>query len=205
MSDYDYSNIASEYDELLKQYQWQAPELLFDYLSKDMQKGERLLDIGVGTGISSQRFHPMGVELYGIDNSTSLLEVCKAKDVFKELHTVDILKENIPYPNTFFEYVVCSGVLHFFASLDHVFVGVTRLLKRDGVFAFTILDSAVDQEQPTSEKREGVEVYYHSAQYIAELSEAHGLELHFEKTFTTLKDLGTKETLDHQLIGLRKK
>ena len=73
MSDYNYKNIASDYDHLLQQHKWQAPTLLYNYLSEHIQIKSKLLDIGVGTGISSQRFHKDQVELYGLDNSPDML------------------------------------------------------------------------------------------------------------------------------------
>jgi ubiquinone/menaquinone biosynthesis C-methylase UbiE len=83
MSKYDYQKIASEYDDMVKQYNWHAPELIYDHLSEFVRKGTKILDIGVGTGISSERFYENQVELYGLDNSSDLIEVCKSKNVFK--------------------------------------------------------------------------------------------------------------------------
>ena len=79
-----YQQFAADYDHLSQQYKWQAPELLFNYLSGFVRKGSRLLDIGVGTGISSERFHTKGVELYGLDNSSSMLAICESKGFFKK-------------------------------------------------------------------------------------------------------------------------
>ncbi len=85
MSNYNYKNVASHYDNLSQQHKWQAPELLYKYLSKYVRKETKLLDIGVGTGISSQRFHEKQVELYGLDNSSDMLAICEAKGIFKDL------------------------------------------------------------------------------------------------------------------------
>lgn len=205
MSNYDYKNVASDYDDLLKQYEWQAPELLFNYLSKYIQSDTKLLDVGVGTGISSQRFHEQGVELYGLDNSPDMLSICKAKDVFKEVHLYDILKDDkIPYPNATFEYTICLGVLHFFSSLDHLFTEISRVLKRDGLFAFTIMENQMNDIPYISETTNGIDLYFHNNNYINEITQKYNFAFIYGQTFTTLKDLNTKETLDHQLKVLRK-
>ncbi len=198
-----YKNVASDYDDLLKKHKWQAPELINKYLSKYIEKDTRLLDIGVGTGISSQGFHQKGVELYGLDNSPDMLAVCKKKDAFKELHLFDLLRDEIPYPNATFEYTICSGVLHFFSSLDQIFAEISRVLKRNGIFAFTIIENFIDNPY-TTETVIGVNLYHHHRNYIEDLTNKFNFTFLHEQTFTTIKDLNTKETLDHKLIVLKK-
>jgi len=204
MSNYDYKNVAADYDDLLKQYEWRAPELIYDYLSKYILSNTKLLDIGVGTGISSQRFHQMGVELFGLDNSPDMLDICKAKKVFKELLLFNILKDEIPYPKATFEYIICSGLLHFFSSLDHMFEETSRVLKHDGFFVFTFLENLIDNNLYTTETSFGVNIYYHNKNYIKDLADKFNFTFLYEQTFTTIKDLNTRETIDNKLIVLRK-
>ena len=204
MSDYDYKNVASDYDDLLKQYQWQAPELFYEYLSKHVRKGTKMLDVGVGTGISSQGFVQHEVELHGLDNSPDMLAICRAKKVFKEVHLLDILNDQIPYAVSTFDYVICSGVLHFFSSLDHIFAEIGRVLKGNGLFAFTILEYLNDDLPYAMEIYQGVTLYRHGKNYIRDLTNRSLLTFHYEQTFTALKDLDTKETLDYKLMVFRK-
>ena len=204
MDNYDYKNVAAEYDDLLKQYDWQAPELLFNFLAQHIRKDTKLLDIGVGTGNSSQRFHPQGVELYGLDNSSDMLAICKAKGVFKEMHLFDFLTDKIPYPDATFTYTICSGIFHFCASLDPIFAEISRVLKHNGLFAFTIIENLIDDNLYTIETSNGINLYFHHKKYIQNLTHNCNFTLLHEQTFTTLKDLNTRETLDHQLIVLRK-
>ena len=204
MCDYDYGNVAAEYDDLLKLYEWRAPELIYNYLSKNMRHNSKLLDIGVGTGISSQGFHQLGVELHGLDNSADMLDICKAKNVFAALHLFDILKDDIPYPKSTFEYAICSGVLHFFSDLDHIFSETSSVLKQDGFFAFTFIENLTDNNPYTTETTDGVNLYYHHKNYIENLANKFNFTFLFTKIFTTIKNLKTKETLDHKLMVLRK-
>ena len=204
MSTYDYKKVAADYDHLSQQHQWQAPELLFHYLSKYARRGTRLLDIGVGTGISSQRFHEKGVELYGLDNSSDMLSICEVKGIFKKLLLFDLLSEEIPYPDESFDFIVCSGVLPFFPSLDELFTKVSRVVKRSGFFAFTFIENSKNDKLYISEIRSEVNIYHHSKDYINSLANRWKFTSLFEQTFTTIKDLNTKETLDHSLMILRK-
>ena len=204
MTEYNYKNVASEYDDLLKQYKWQAPELLLDYLSKHIRKGTKLLDIGVGTGISSQRFHPLQVELYGLDNSPDMLAICEAKQLFKEVRLFDILNEDIPYPETTFDYVICSGVLHFFPELDSIFAKISRVVKNNGLFAFTVIENHKDEKPYYTEISDGVNIYHHSMDYIETLSQQQYFTRLHEQIFTTIKDLDTGEMMDNTLMVFRK-
>ena len=204
MGNYNYKDVASDYDNLLKQYKWQAPELLFKYLSKFVRAQTKLLDIGVGTGISSQRFHEKQVLLYGLDNSPSMLSTCEAKGIFKEVLLFDILKDEIPYPEASFDYVICSGVLPFFSSLDEIFAKISSVVKSNGFFAFTIVENDKSDHPYTTETINGVNLYHHSKDYINRLTNQFGFTNRHEQTFTTIRDLDTKETLDHTLVVLKK-
>ena len=177
---------------------------MYDYLSQHTHCETKLLDIGVGTGISSQRFHQLGVELHGLDDSPDMLEICQAKNLFAALHLFDILKDDIPYPPATFEYVICSGVLHFFSSLDHIFSETSRALKRDGFFAFTFIENLADDNPYATVTTDGVHLYYHHENYLKNLINKFNFTSLFTQTFTTIKDLNTKETLDHTLMVLRK-
>lgn len=204
MSNYDYKDVASEYDDLCRQYQWLGPDLLFDFLSKYIREDTKLLDIGVGTGISSQRFHDMQVELYGLDNSSEMLAICEAKNVFKEVLLFDILEDEIPYPEAHFEYLICLGVFHFFSSLDEIFAKISRVLKSNGFFAFTIIENSRDDKPFVIETTNEVHIYHHSTDYIRSLINQGNFMPLYEETFTTLKDLEKRETIDHKLIIVRK-
>jgi len=203
MCNYNYKDVASDYDNLLKQYKWKAPQVLYNNLSKYIQANTRLLDIGVGTGISSERFHQHQVELYGIDNSLEMLAICKAKNVFKEVLLMDVLKDKMPFPKATFDYVICSGLFHFFSTLDNIFTKITRVLKRDGYLAFTIIENHQNEIQYSTESTHGVNVYQHSKDYIKSLTNQYGFTTLHEQYFSALKNLNTKETLEYKLIVLK--
>lgn len=204
MSNYDYKDIASDYDELARQYQWQAPELIFNYLSKHVQKGTRLLDIGVGTGIGSERFHEKQVELYGLDNSSDMLAVLEAKGIFKEVLLFDIIEDEIPYPEACFEYVICSGLFHFFSDLGEIFAKINRVVKGNGFFAFTFIGNSENDDPYLTETTNEVHVYHHSKDYIKSIINQFNFTDLYKQNFTSLKDLDQRETLEHTLIVLRK-
>ena len=205
MRKYDYKKVTSEYDNLSKQHQWQAPALLFNYLSAFVREDTKLLDIGVGTGISSSRFQDKRVELYGLDNSFEMLAICKAKNMFKDVKLFDILTDEIPYIDETFDYVICLGVLHFFSNLNKIFAKISGVVKSNGFFAFTIIEYHKDDHPYGTETVNEVNLYHHSKDYINSLTNQFNFISLYEQSFTTIRDLETKETLDHTLIVLRKK
>ena len=75
---------------------------------------------------------------------------------------------------------------------------------RAGFFAFTIIENLRDPHPYTLASASAVNLYYHHKNYIKNLSDKYKFTFLFEQTFTTLKDLVKKETLDYKLIVFRK-
>jgi ubiquinone/menaquinone biosynthesis C-methylase UbiE len=149
--------------------------LMFDHISP----GERMLDIGIGTGLSSERFHRFGLEVYGIDISREMLEECEQKKIAKELMVCDITSEPIPYPDRSFDHVICHGVLHFFEDLSFIFEEASRVVKKGGIFVFTVMcDEGGGPEGNMITKKMtkwGKEARYHGREYIYDLSRRNDL------------------------------
>jgi predicted TPR repeat methyltransferase len=116
----------------------------------------------------------------------------------------DIEKDQIPYPDSMFEFVICSGVLHFFSDLEKIFEQVSKVLISNGFFVFTIIENRINDNPINSLSANGVSVYHHSREYINSLEKANSFSPFQEQTFTTIKDLETKSTLDFTLNILRK-
>ena len=201
---YDYKDIASDYDNILKQYSWHAPEIIFEALSDYLQAGAKLLDIGIGTGASSQRFYKEGIEIYGLDNSEELLAVCKSKNISENLVLCDLLNDEIPFQNVSFNYIICSGVLHFFSDLRLIFKKVNAILKKRGLFIFTIIENSENINLIYEEKVSGTSVYHHNIEYISKLMEEINYVEMKNVDFITLKDLKTKEKQEIKLLMMRK-
>lgn len=101
----------------------------------DPAPGQRLLDIGCGTGISLAPFLGMGLDLTGIDPSTYMLDIAAQKFKNKvELHKA--VAEDLPFEDNSFEYAVMFTSLEFTerpakaieeacrVTKDKIFIGV---------------------------------------------------------------------------------
>ncbi len=140
------AEFAQNYDQYVTQGSWHSPEILFGLSYEFLKPGEKILDIGVGTGLSARPFVKMGLTVYGIDHSPEMVEVCEKKKLVRELKLVDISKEKFPYQNQYFHHVIASGLFHLTGDLDHVFKEVCRVMAKGGLFVFT-----TDEYKPTKE------------------------------------------------------
>ena len=182
---YDYSETAENYDSVVKEYDSYGHDVLFgmtyDYVSAD----EKLLDIGIGTGLSSRHFARTGLKVYGLDESEEMLGACRSKSFTEELTRFDATSDTIPYGNRYFDHVICCGVLHFLGDLSDLFAEARRVMKTGGIFAFTISPSDTDKGYIKEPTAWGVPIFRHSPEYIMELLYENGLELVKEQRLLT--------------------
>lgn len=130
-----YFQDAVSYEQWLKDGRNQAAVAMQNRLMLDMIRpvfGQRLLDIGCGTGASLSPFLDMGVELTGIDPSPYMLDV--ARDKFR--HRVDLHwghAEDLPFDDNAFNWAVLCMTLEFCDDPEKALEEACRVAK-DGVF-----------------------------------------------------------------------
>ncbi len=122
-------------------------KIILPELRKLLGKGSKILDLGVGTGLSSRSLIKSGFDIVGIDFSKKLLEKA-AKYNYKKLVKQDI-KKKWKVKNCCFDAVVCFGVLDFFKDLTKVFKEAKRVLKNKGFFTFTVIKSQKPKSKST--------------------------------------------------------
>jgi predicted TPR repeat methyltransferase len=127
---------ATDYDAQVVAYDCHVAEMLFGLAFEYVLPGQRLLDVGIGTGLSSELFAKAGLEVHGMDFSPAMLQICADKGFAATLRQHDAQKT--PWPvESGFDHVVCCGVLHFVADLQGIFAESARALRTGGFFAFT--------------------------------------------------------------------
>ena len=134
----DCSNRASEYDRKAEEQGWRGPEVAFGLSYCFVNPGESILDIGIGTGLSSILFHKAGLHVYGMDISTEMLEACTLKRFAADLKEHDLTVAPYPYETASLDHAVCLGVLNHFSDLRPVFSEASRILRNGGVFTFVV-------------------------------------------------------------------
>jgi predicted TPR repeat methyltransferase len=151
------------YDAQARTHYWH-PEALFGLVYEYLSPGERLLDVGIGTGLASQPFAGAGLRISGLDADPEMLAACRAKGFASDLKAHDLLDIPWPYETGAFDHVLACGVLHFLHDLGAVFAEVRRLLGPGGTFTFTTKappPGATREDQPYTESIQGVSLYSH--------------------------------------------
>jgi predicted TPR repeat methyltransferase len=176
---------TSEYDRQSQEHNWLSPDVLFGLSYEFTRAGQSLLDIGIGTGLSSILFHKAGLLIYGVDGSSEMLEQCAGRALARELRQWDLHESPLPYSPKSFDHVIANGVFHLFGDLEPIFDEVARITKPLGTFGFTIeeqktgsRDDYVRSKQPgvyeKLVKETGTKHYRHSRAYIARLLDRNG-------------------------------
>jgi predicted TPR repeat methyltransferase len=166
---------ASQYDQQVREYEYYVHDLLFGMCFEYISAQERLLDIGIGTGLASLPFAKAGLEIYGFDGSSKMLKICESKSFARELKKFDLRKIPFPYPDSYFDHAICSGVFHFFGELVSMIKEVSRIVKPEGIFAFTIAGQNFENEKTKNETPQdylkiptswGEKIFAHGNTYI---------------------------------------
>lgn len=181
---------ASDYDQLARKYQWYGPEILFGLCYDLVKTGDKLLDIGIGTGLCSSLFFKHGLEIYGLDSSDEMLAMCRKKGITQELKNCDLLDTPLPYADAQFDIIISGGVFHFIEDLQPIFKEIARLIKPNGLFAFT--NKTFSDELPIDSyskfSKEGIFIFSHSDHYIHQLLKENSFQRLKELKFFALDD-----------------
>jgi len=130
-----------------------------------------ILDVGCGTGLCAPFLKPIAKKLHGVDLSEHMLAIARGKELYDQLMCDDI----IHYLNTYdevYDLIVGSGVLIFFGELSAMFTAVSRRLKSDGYFIFTLYKS----NGADIEIRDNMH-FAHSEQYIRSIVTQPGFDV----------------------------
>ncbi|MBL7055679.1 class I SAM-dependent methyltransferase [Candidatus Woesearchaeota archaeon] len=123
-----YSKIAEGYEELHGSEQKSKLEIIKKHIK--LKKEDLLLDVGCGTGISSN----FNCKVIGIDPSEGLLKKNKNKN------KILAIGENLPFPDNKFDVVVSMTSLHNFQDIKKGILEIQRVGRE--TFVFSILKKA---------------------------------------------------------------
>ncbi len=104
----------------------------------DQMNGECVLDLGCGYGYYSDYFDSIGANAAGIDGSEKMIEIARERYPNLNFSVADIEKP-LPFENESFDIVFSNQVLMDIENVDFVFSECNRVLKKGGVFWFSIV------------------------------------------------------------------
>lgn len=96
------------------------------------RRGERLLELGCGSGALTKRLARWPLELTGID--ISIKNILEARNDIAEGRFITGDIEKIPFKDNTFDIIVYGGVLHHFPNMTGVIEEGLRILKPGGYF-----------------------------------------------------------------------
>lgn len=168
---------AADYDAQVAEYDCTIAQALFGLTYDFIRPGERLLDLGIGTGLSAAPFARAGLCVSGMDFAPAMLDLCRAKGIADDLRQHDLQQIPWPYPDAAFAHVISCGVFHFISGLDAIFQESARVLLPGGTFAFTTRLPAGPLAPGLTAGHyaaDGMDVFSHAPEYVARLVEKIG-------------------------------
>ncbi len=178
---YVYKELAGSYDRQVREYNSYAHDVIFGMSFEYVKAHEKLLDIGIGTGLASINFSKLGLKVFGLDSSQEMLDECRSKSFARALDLHDLTAAPIPYEDNYFHHVICCGVLHFFGNLEDLFKEVARVIKPEGIFSFTMAPQNTEESYVKEDTSWGVPIFKHSPEYILELLSENGFGVEKEQ------------------------
>lgn len=138
-----HTKLANNYDRSQPYFkvenQIQVKKFLENYSKKT--SGEKLLDLGCGTGFILSLADSYFKELYGIDITPAMLELAEVK-FNKQNNRVKLINsssEKLPFPTSFFDVLTGYSFLHHLPSVGPTLKEAYRVLKKGGIL-YTDLD-----------------------------------------------------------------
>ena len=137
---------------------------------------KRILDVGAGSGRHTIFLAGLGFQLVALDVSTTALDKLRAKTDKKKLGNVTLVRhemQHLPFPDGYFDGLVCTNVLHHGLSGDvkRSFEEVGRVLRKGGAALFVVV-SDKDSRLGTGRRLE-------AKTYIFTKGEEKGIVHHF--------------------------
>ena len=183
------SDHANTYDQKAKKSNWLDPRIIFGLTYEYIEPGESVLDIGIGTGLSSELFYRAGLKIYGLDFSPEMLACCAAKNMTADLKEHDLHNTPYPFDTDSIDHAVCTGVTHLFSDIGPILGEVSRITRLNGFFSFVVPhckdgESRVKHVSPLYAPSENFSMYSYPDSTVQALIKKHGFapihELLFE-------------------------
>jgi predicted TPR repeat methyltransferase len=218
---------ANAYDRDLARYDYSVPQAVFEALEPRLsgRPVQRLLDIGIGTGLASALFklNFPGLHVTGIDVAQNMLDACRAKGVADRLFRCDVRRDTLP-PGPY-EGIIAAGILEFIERADDIIAPIARHLRPGGYAALAFETPATAPlyggrlfSGPIAHSGTSIAIrrihtkfpvphvytkYLHAPAHIARLARDSQLEVVETTTFRAYRR-GNGDIVTHDLMILRK-
>jgi predicted TPR repeat methyltransferase len=170
-----FDQFAADYDIRMREHlHYTAPEILLNLAEMVMpgRKGLSVLDLGCGTGLAGEAFHPLAVRLDGVDLSPAMIAKARARSIYDSLAVAD-LEIALAAPGPRHDLIIAADTLVYLGDLAPVFRAAAARLAPDGFFLFTVekMDAGFEPGFELGPKRR----WRHSEAYLRATADAAGL------------------------------
>ena len=129
----DYSKVSKKYDQNADRIKFDKEPIIDRILHA--RSHIRILDLGCGTGnyIHNQNEHfrhDKSIEWIAVDPSEEMLEIARGKE--SEVTYVHAKAEDLDFPDSHFDFIVCNFAFHHFEQKGLVLDKLRRILREDG-------------------------------------------------------------------------
>lgn len=187
-----FDDYAPRFDRhLTKNLAYRGPDLIADALRRACSKRFRdyrfglTLDLGCGTGLMAGALDGVCSSIEGVDLSPRMLEKAQKTKLYEALHEGELVAFLEGRRSAEADLIVAADVFVYMAALDAVFAEAHRVLKRDGLFAFTVQACEGDGFTLGEDAR-----YAHGEPYLRRLAEAVGFTIVILEAVSTREDRG---------------
>ncbi|HEX5744162.1 MAG TPA: class I SAM-dependent methyltransferase [Candidatus Saccharimonadales bacterium] len=148
---------ASMHDRYADEADWPAKADYLIGMAMGLKRAgtiEAALDLGAGTGISiaAIKHHARPSRIVAVDVSSKMLAELRGKRGYGEVETVNTdIADYVDGCEEEFDIVTSMGALEFVPDLPDVMGSMTRILRRDGVFAGTYIPRTSDTRSEVHE------------------------------------------------------
>lgn len=148
-----------------------------------IDKVDRALDLGCGTGLMGVVMREMSAHLTGVDLSAKMLAIANKKGIYDTLVESELI-HFLQHDKHTYSLAIAADVIPYFGELDTLFGLIRKRLATQGLFILTTEISTDEPWQLQSSAR-----FNHHQRYIQSLCVQHHLELiHQEKAIARLQN-----------------
>lgn len=160
----------------IRRVEWRS---IFEYL--DPKEGEKILDVACGNGVWSLKIAERGCKVCGIDMSEDAIKSAKRLSSREKIACKFEVgpAEDLPYPDEYFDKIVCSSSLEHFKDDIKALKEMNRCLKPNGSVVLTTDSFAYPISNELKEKHRKIAyvVNYYTPRKLKERFEISGFEM----------------------------
>lgn len=155
--------------------------LIQSHLDLDAQK-LGVLDLGCGTGLFGREIARFADQIVGVDLSSKMLEKAAELGIYQRLERQDVVEMMRGEAAASYDLVAATDVFIYVGALDGLVSEAKRILRRNGVFAFSAesleaLSESISMTDSSDFRLQETGRYVHSIKYLNRLAEECGFKV----------------------------